>query len=68
MMRTVEIPRKSKKDLIRALLMMSQLILMDQSKLGEDVAGLAVAATETLEGYNDISALSITCSTANIDR
>jgi hypothetical protein len=38
MMRTVEIPWKSRKDLIRALLMVSQLILMDQSELGQEVA------------------------------
>jgi hypothetical protein len=38
MMRTVEIPWKSRKDLMRALLMVSQLILMDQSELGQEVA------------------------------
>jgi hypothetical protein len=38
MMRTVEIPWKSRKDLMRALLMVSQPIPMDQPELGQEVA------------------------------
>jgi hypothetical protein len=35
MMRAVEISRKNRKDLTRALLMVSQLISMDQSEVGQ---------------------------------